>query len=109
MDTLEHEIIQLVCEQTGSSQKRVNLESRLFHDLGVDGADGWDIIQEMAKRYHVDVSDVRMDKYFGPEMAATPLTFIRWIISPSFRRGEEFTPIWVYDLVACARAGKWLL
>jgi acyl carrier protein len=109
MDTLEREIIQLVCKQTGSSLNRVGLESRLFHDLGVDGADGWEIIEAVGNKYNIDISKVRMEEYFGPEADATPLTLIRWLISPAFRRGDKFTPIRVRDLVACVRAGKWLL
>jgi acyl carrier protein len=109
MDILEREIIQLVCKQTGLSMSRVGLESRLFHDLGVDGADGWEIIEEAANKYNIDISEVKMENYFGPEAAATPLTLIRWLTSPAFRRGDKFTPIHVRDLVACVRAGKWLL
>jgi hypothetical protein len=109
MDNLEREILQLVSELTGLPLNRVGLESSLFHDLGVDGADGWEMIEELAKRYHLDVSEVCMEKYFGPEAAATPQTLIHWLISPAFRKGEKFTPILVRDLVACARAGKWLL
>ncbi len=109
MDTLEREIIQLVCKQTGLSLNLVGLESRLFHDLGVDGADGWEIIEEISNTYNMDISEVRMEKYFGPEAAATPLTLIRWLTSPAFRRGDKFTPIRVRDLVACVRAGKWLM
>lgn len=109
MDALEQDIIQIVCEQTAHSPKRVTLEARLFHDLGVDGADGWNVIETFAKKYSVDISDVRMGKYFGSEAGATPLTFIRWLVDPAFRRGDHFTPIRVRDLVDCARAGKWLL
>jgi acyl carrier protein len=102
-------MIELVYEQAGVSRKRVTLDARLFHDLGVDGADGWDILAEFSRRYGVDISTVDVSKYFGPEAAATPFTLIRWLLDPAFRRGDQFSPIRVRDLVECARAGKWLL
>lgn len=109
MDALERDIIKLVYELTGVSQKKLKLDARLLHDLGVDGADGWDILTEFSRRYGVDISMLDMSKYFSPEAAATPFTFVRWLLDPAFRRGDQFSPIRVRDLVECARTGKWLL
>lgn len=109
MGALEQKIIQLICDQTGYSQKRVILDKCLFHDLGTDGADERDTLVEIAEKYIFDMSEIDIEKYFVPELGATPLSFLRVVIDPAFRRGDQFIPIRIWDLVKWAEHKRWPL
>ena len=66
--TLNDQIIEFIAEQTGIKRERLSLEKTLFGDLGVDGQDGWELMDEFGKRFKVDISCFRanMDVMKGP-------------------------------------------
>src|SRR5687768_8410198 len=54
MPTLDDSIIEFVAKQTGVKRERLGANTTLFGDLGIDGIDGWEFIEEFGKRFKVD-------------------------------------------------------
>ena len=84
-----------------------NLESgtSLLHDLGVDGDDAAELVEEFSRRFEVDMSGYRHDQHFGSEAGCNPFSFL---FALTFRRDVFLKiPITIDDLVAVALAKKW--
>jgi hypothetical protein len=105
-----------VAEFTGVRRQRLSLASTLFGDLGVDGADGWELIEAFGKRFHVDLSSFRADRHFGPESSAVaPFVLLWWSVSFPFRKKQTpeersgLRAIRIADLIAAAEHSRWSL
>jgi hypothetical protein len=80
----------------------------LFGDLGVDGADGRELIEEFGKTFSVDLSDFRSDNHFGPEglPLSAPFQWLWFFVSWPLRKngtsaeGAGLKAIRIADLVA---------
>lgn len=83
---IHNEIVDFVSDWVGAPRRKIKLNTRLFHDLGIDGDDGVELLGAFCEKFQVDPHAKLMDRHFGTEAAATPWTFIRWFLSPSFRR-----------------------
>jgi acyl carrier protein len=83
---------------------RIALETSLFHDLGVDGADGWEFVEAFGERFGVNVAPFRASLHFGPEAGPNPFVWLWWIATRSWPR---MVPITFADLTESARAGIW--
>src|SRR5262249_53581990 len=100
---------------TGVKRERVAPASTLFGDLGVDGADGFELLREFGERFHVDLSDCRAERHFGPEGLPiyAPVVWLWWLVTGAFHKQPEeragLTPIHVSDLIIAARERKWNL
>lgn len=99
--------------------QRLDLDTGL-DALGVDGADGWELIESFGKELEVDLSGFAAAKHFGPEASANlffPFSaLIRATLEglgilrkqePNEARG--LTPITVRDLIEAAESKKWRL
>lgn len=67
--TLEAEVLRLVVEQTGVLPEKVQLSSRLLHDLGMDGDDAVDFFNAVHERFGTDLTRLHehWSEHFGPE------------------------------------------
>jgi hypothetical protein len=109
MDELARNVIEFVAAQTGHKVSKLGLDSRLFHDLGVDGDDGLELLQAFSRRYSVPIDGVETSRYFGPEASLGMVSLVRSLLSPKHKAGREMAPIHIRDLVVCAREQKWML
>jgi acyl carrier protein len=115
MPTVEQEVIAFVADFTGVDQKKLKQESTLFGDLGVDGADGWELIEEFGKKFSVDLCNFRSDSYFGPEglSLSAPFQWLWYFVSWPFRKertpeeGVSMRAIRIADLIAAAQSKRW--
>ena len=106
MDKKE-QVISFVKDKLWEPKGGLTLESRLFHDLGVDGDDGVDFLIAYCEKFDVPVTDIQFNMHFGSEAGATPFTFIRWIIDKDFRKGKKMMPIRIKDLIEGADKKRW--
>jgi len=74
MQTEEHNVISFISELL--SAKSLSLETRIGEDLGVDGDDAVELLEEYSKRFSVDISNFSFDDYFGPEVGFNPFYFL---------------------------------
>ncbi len=112
-DEIEMRVKEFVSSEAGYDYNRLTLETTLFRDIGMDGADGWEFIEAFGQQFEVDLSDFSPAKHFGPEgMWFPPLIIIgmiRWLVLGDLHRAAGVTPISVGDLVNAVKAKKWLL
>ena len=66
----KEEVIELVARKTGKLKAKITPE-KTFRDLGIDGDDAVELIDELCKRYQVPVEGLDLRKYIGPEGAFT--------------------------------------
>jgi hypothetical protein len=117
MPTLDDSVLDFVAEFAGIPRQRLKPATTLLGDLGVDGADGWELVEEFGQRFQVDLSAFRFERHFGPEGLPTyaPLVWLSWLVSWPFRRKQSpevragVTAIRVSDLIAAARDKRWIV
>ncbi|MGA2153476.1 MAG: DUF1493 family protein [Bryobacteraceae bacterium] len=75
MSSLEERIIAFTADEIGVKRGRIRLDSRLLHDLGMDGDDAVEFFEEFSKRFHVDVTPLsnHWAQHFGPEIGGGPI------------------------------------
>lgn len=86
-------------------KKRLAGDSRLFHDLGIDGDTAEELLIEFRDLFDVDLSQFRFNEYFGGEVGAGLRFFL-------MRIGEKFginlvklKPLTLQDLDLASREG----
>ena len=119
MSVLEQEITAFVAEITGHHPDKIKQESTLFGDLGVDGADGWELIEAFGTKFHVDTHSFCPDRHFGPEglPLSAPFQWLWYLVRWPFTKKDDRTPeeaaglkpIRIADLIAAAESKKWTL
>ena len=89
-----------IAEFSSVRKDRIFAETRINDDLGIDGADGEELLEAFCARFGVDASTFPPHKYFGPEAAANPLSVIlsiaRRVTTGSW---SGLSPLTVRDLV----------
>ena len=94
---------EFVSDELGVPAARIKPETRLLHDLGVDGNDAGDLLQHFSARFHVDLSAFHFSSHFGPEAGWNPLHCFYCFL---FARGRQRDiPITIQDLAEAADTG----
>jgi acyl carrier protein len=117
-DEMDRQVIEFVAGRLGLRHDRVNVDTTLFGDLGVDGDDAVDFFQGFSEKFRVDLSQIDLSRYFSGEgcwpwqaplllfHALTELfTFKKSRKTPEERAGV--TPITIGNLVAAVKVGHW--
>lgn len=106
---MESEIIAFVSEFTGVKAEKLTPDTLINFDLGVDGDDGLELLDEFATRFGVDLSQIS-ETYFGPEGFSVGLVVL-WPYH-LYRRIKGYkpkglAPLSVGQLIKSAESGKW--
>ena len=117
MSDLDSRVMDFVAEFTGVDPLRLSPHSTLFGDFGIDGADGWELIEEFGKKFHVDLSSFDANQHFGPEglLFYAPFLWLWWLVSSPFRPRQTpeeragLRAIRISDLIAAAAGKRWNL
>lgn len=104
--SIADEVKQCIAGFTGISTEILKDETSLFHDLGMDGDDAHDFIQEFASRFQVDLTDFVFSDYFGAEAAIHPLTLLTGVLGLSAT--QQFKRLEVKCLIKAALRGHFL-
>lgn len=75
---IEQSILAFVARETGRNPKRLALNSRLVHDLGVDGDDAVELFEKFGEKYGVDLTALfqNWDHHFAPEGSGPGIGFM---------------------------------
>ena len=103
-DELFESVRQFVADKAGCDVGRLSADSSLFHDLGVDGADGWEFMEAFGARFGVDMAALDLSLHFGPEAGGNPFVWLWWDLTRSWPR---MVPITIADLTEAARSTRW--
>lgn len=108
---LYERIIQFVCNQVNCNTDELQPGTSFYHDLGVDGIDGEDLISSFQREFDVDMSCFQYDLHFGPEFGFVPIVWLYWRIFMPDKLNEKgarkMVPITVIDLYQAARTRVW--
>ncbi len=91
--------------------KKSNMDTRLYHDLGIYGDTAWWFVEELAKK--VDMSHFYYERYFPPEFSGEGFlqrAFFSMVPFASFirRRRESFTSITIRMVAESLEKGEWI-
>jgi acyl carrier protein len=101
----EQEVIALVAKRTGRSESSITPE-KTFYQLGIDGDDAVELIDELCRRYQVPAEKVDLNKYIGPEGAGL-FNHILYAVSRKSRSSEERKELRICDLIKTAEDHRW--
>jgi acyl carrier protein len=117
---LEKRVRALVADMTGTRIERISLNTRISHDIGCDGDDAVELFEAFAKEFDVDLSGIKWERHFGPE-GGNPfgcffivlVVLFGWSargnkIVSKWIPGDAGEPVTIGDLVAAARAKRWV-
>lgn len=106
----------LVAAHSGVPAAELTLETRLLEDLRLDGDDGVELLAAFGEEFGVDMAGVAPLNYFNDAHAFTGYATLVPVvarISPAFRArarraARGLRTLRLRDLVASARAGRWI-
>jgi|MudIll2142460700_1097286.scaffolds.fasta_scaffold269067_2 acyl carrier protein len=90
------------------SKEPLSEDTRLLHDLGMDGTDAVEFMEAFSGEFDVDMSKLEFDRHFGPEVGIGLIDLFHFLYSRLF--GKDLLgviPITLRDLVSAAKAKKW--
>jgi acyl carrier protein len=99
----EQEVIALVAKRTGRPESSITPE-KTFYQLGIDGDDAVELIDELCRRYQVPAEKVDLNKYIGPEGAGL---FNHILYAVSRKSSEERKELRIGDLIKTAEDRRW--
>jgi acyl carrier protein len=110
----EDRVKEFVSEMCGVVPGRLTPGTTLLGDLGVDGADGWELIEAFGEQFGVDLNGFDPSRHFGPEAGAFPPLFFLQLVRELVLREDPHkiagvVPITVRDLVEAAESKLWRL
>lgn len=104
MEGIAERVAELVAKCTGVSVSQLNLHTDLLGDLGVDGADAEELLEEFCAFFGVDAQAIEFDRHFGPEGGFNPfaLLFPSW-----WAWHKKRIPVTIETLVRAAETECW--
>jgi len=103
--TTEQEVIALVAKKTGRPESSITPE-KTFYQLGIDGDDAVELIDELCKRYKVPAERIDLNKYIGPEGGGV-FNHILYAFSSKEHSSEERRELRISDLIQTATDRRW--
>mgnify|MGYP001029933918 CR=1 FL=1 len=104
--TIERAVREFVATARSMPLDNISLNQSLFHDLGIDGDDAFDLIKKFSVRFNVSLDDFNFQKYFGCEAASGPIALLVELFTKENSR--KLRRLEVADLVRAASDGRFL-
>ena len=101
----EQKVIALVARRTGRPESSITPE-KTFYQLGIDGDDAVELIDELCRRYRVPTEKVDLNKYIGPEGGGL-FSHILYAGSRKSKGSEERRELRIGDLIKTAEDRRW--
>jgi arsenate reductase len=100
MQTIENDVISFISDWLSCNIKKLSLDTRIGEDIGVDGDDAIELLEEYSKRFSVDISCFPYNEYFGPEAGINPFTFLYYLFT---KKHGNLKTLYIRDLVEGAK------
>ena len=95
----------LIADHAGVDRSQVKAETRLLHDLGMDGDDAAELLQLLEYNFDFDVKSFDYDDFFGSE--AQFINPLRLLPSRTAKYLKEKQPLTVGQLADAVERGRW--
>ena len=102
-EQLIKEIIAFVGGESGIDERDLHLESRLFHDLGIDGADAYDLLDKYSLKYNVSLGELPHHDCFNVETGISLIAILKRVFGKTYMSSKE--PLTIFDLVEGVKTG----
>lgn len=100
------EVCEFVADFLSVDKRSLSPSTTTTSQLGIDGDDADEFMQEFSKRFAVDLSDFRFTDYFGNEASA--LLLFAWLYRLIRHKGKtRLKPLHLADLHGAAIKGRW--
>jgi hypothetical protein len=98
-----------VREQLWEPKGGLRPETRLLHDIGAAGLDGYEFMEAYAAEFDVDLTGFNFRQHFGDEgLGCLPLAPFHWLYLRLFDPERLVIPaVTLRDLTRWAEAGAW--
>jgi len=101
---VSRELIEFISAELHVAPDQLLPSTRLCEDLGVDGADGADLIESFGRAFGVDLSRFEPALHFGPEAGFNPLLWLWSLVSSTRTRRSAIT---LADLQSAVESRRW--
>jgi acyl carrier protein len=96
------ELRSIISEETGNPLNKIKPDSKLVSELGIDGDDGYELMELLANKYNVDLSNIDFYQYFGDE-SISPIylimsSILAWLAFFNLIPPGEYPDLTVNDL-----------
>ena len=61
-ESVEERVINIVCEQLGTSRDKISLETSFINDLGADSLDTVELVMEFEDEFQINIPDEDAEK-----------------------------------------------
>ena len=102
-DDLYKRVVELISRVTSVHREKINAETRVRQDLGVDGDDAAELMRKFSEVFSVDLAEFKFNRHFGPDAGFNPIIWLFYKASGRL----NLIDIRVRDLVFAASVGKW--
>ncbi len=109
----QNQVISFIADFTGVDEVKVKPETLVNDDLGVDGDDGIELLENFSDRFDVDLSSMTKN-YFGSEgfpflsVLAWPFLLLLSAVGVKKKRVEEYAPLPVSSFITATEKKKWI-
>ena len=103
MNVYHNDMIKFLSTFCSVNQKKITMMTSLRDDLGVDGEDAEELMLAYSKKFNVDLSNFKFDRYFCSEYPSSILDFFYGLFCKS-----HLDTVLVKDLIHFAELGYWL-
>ena len=98
---LSDAVINFLSEELSINKLKICNDTRIFHDLGVDGDDADELLSNYSDKFNVNINEFSFSIYFGLEASLTPISLIKHLLGKS----KKLKPLFVKDLIDGATKG----
>lgn len=106
IDPIE-DLLELISGCLNIGRDHLSDDKSLFHDFGVAGVDGYDLLKEISEKFDIDMSQVCWVKYFGEEQAYNPFFHLCRLLQGR-RLDEGIARLKISDLKQTVATGRWV-
>ena len=89
------DLCDFISEHQGILKNKVTPNSRIVEDLGIDGEDGYELIDDLIIQYNLDLSEIDFSIYFGSEVI-NPLDLLKLVFN--YKKGKVLTVKLLYQI-----------
>lgn len=99
-------LVQLISDFIRIERARLSDDSSIFHDFGVAGDDGFELLEAIANEFAIDMSDVDSCRYFGPEAPYNPIYHLYCFVRGK-KLDHDIVRLEISDLKRTVETGVW--